>query len=133
MKTTIFIYNPPAQDTVVKPLAEAICLARGGQTVLYSCNGQEGFVTFNDQLAFRVGMLKRADNGEEVNPQQVALMAQKQPVRIRVDVNDVHVMVSSETTIEQAMAQLRRKIDRYFEKVVNVASKKAKLTSRQRS
>ena len=129
MKPT-FIYNPPAQDTVVRPLAEAVCLARGGQAVLYFYRGQEGYVTLNEQLASRVGMLRRADNGEEVNPRQVAQIAQNQPIQIRVDVNDVHVIISARTTVEQAMKQFKRKLDYHFKRAVEA---RTALRQRQRS
>ena len=132
MKATkiMFIYNPPAQDTVVRPLAEAACLARGGQAVLYFHRGQEGYVTLNDQLAMRVGMLQRADNGEKVGPREVAQIAQNQPIQIRVDVNDVHVIISAKTTVEQAMKQFKRKLDYHFKRVIEA---RTALRQRQRS
>ena len=133
MKATkiMFIYNPPAQDTVVQPLAEAVCLARGCQAVLYFYRGQEGYATLNDQLALRVGMLQRADNGEKVSPREVAQIAQNQPIQIRVDVNDVHVIISAKTTVEQAMKQFKRKLDYHFKRVVE--ARRATLRQRQRS
>ena len=117
------IYNPVAQDTVTRPMAQAICLARGGEPVKYTNRGQEKVLFWDEQMALEIGPLERADNGEKVTPKQAVQMARSGDIQVRVDANDVQVLITRKTTVEQAIAQFKQKNERRVEKLLKEMAK----------
>lgn len=122
------IFDPCAQNTIIRPMAQAICIARGGKTVEYvdTADHQKKAITL-DQLRFLDLTAVKVD-GHDVNfdAYQVALIAQHgEPVQVQVNVNDVEVMVDAKTTPDQAMAQFHQK----YNQSIRVARK---ITARRR-
>ena len=105
------IFEPVAQNTVIRPMAEAVCIVQGGQPVRYidTADHQEKDITISDLhgliLQSNAEACKKRLDGYEM-----ALTAKKIPIRIRVDVNDVHIFVCRKTTVKQAMADFYKKI-----------------------
>ena len=106
------IFEPCAQNTIVRPMAQAICLANGGKPVEYEdpFRHEKMLVTL-DQLHFLD--LKTKSNGKDVNVEAslVALRALHEPVQVQVNVNDVEVMIDAKTTVAQAMDQFHKKLN----------------------
>jgi len=108
---TTFVFEPVAQNTVIRPMAQAVCIARGGETVPYTdtATHKEKSVALSD-LYFLTLSTKADDRMLTWDGYQVALIAQHTPVQICVDVNDVQVFITRDTTVEQAMADFHQKI-----------------------
>ena len=105
------IFEPPAQNTVIRPMAEAVCIAQAGQTIPYTdtADHKEKSISLSDLH----GVTLRANikgQQQRLDGYEVALRAKEMPVRIRVDVNDVQVFISEKTTVTQAMNAFYRKI-----------------------
>ena len=107
---TVF-FNPPAQNTVIRPMAEAVCIVHGGESVQYidTANHKEKSISLSDLqgLKLQSGI---DEEHQSFDGYQMALKAKQTPVRICVNVNDVQVFVSRKTTVKQAMADFYRKI-----------------------
>ena len=105
-----FIFEPVAQNTIIRPLAEAVCMARGGSTVKYTdtADHKEKKVTYENIFFLR---LQTLENGKKVNidGRTVASQASFSPVQIQVNVNDVAIMISPTTTLAEAMDQYKKK------------------------
>ena len=104
------IFDPVAQNTIVRPMAQAVCLAQGGKPVEYVDTSDqkkkvinEGDLTWLD--------LKVDIKGRQipVSSSLVTLRSKYGAVQVLVLVNDVVVKVTSKTTVQQAMAQFHRK------------------------
>ena len=108
--TLKFIFTPVAQNTIIRPLAEAVCMARGGVPVEYTdtADHKEKKIT-PESLYFLT--LQTSVNGRKTNidGRTVAFQASYKPVQIQVNVNDVFVMISPKTTVAGAMAQYQKK------------------------
>ena len=106
-----FIFTPVAQNTIIRPMAEAVCVAHGGETIRYvdTSDHKEKNITSSD-LYFLTLETKINGRKQILDGRQVASMAKYRPIRIRVDVNDVQVFVSQDTTVTQAMNNFYRKI-----------------------
>lgn len=106
------IFTPCAQNTIVRPMAQAICLAKGGEPVSYedTTDHQIKKVTL-DQLSFLDLKTNVGHKNIDVEATLVALRAHHEPVQVLVNVNDVEVMIDADTTVEQAMIQFRKKLD----------------------
>ena len=107
------IFTPCAQNTIIRPMAQAICLANGGKPVEYvdTADHQKKMVTL-DQLHFLNLKAKVNAKNVDVEAGVVALWARHQPIQVQVNVNDVEVMIDAKTTVDQAMAQFRKKLDK---------------------
>ena len=104
------IFDPVAQNTIVRPMAQAVCLARGGEPVEYvDTSDKKKKVVSEEDLTWLD--LKAEIKGRQVPVESslVTLRAKHGPVQVLVLVNDVVVKVTSKTTVQQAMAQFRRK------------------------
>ena len=103
-------YDPVAQETIIRPLAEAVCIVQGGKTITYKDpkNNKEGSVSLNDLYFLR---LKNKVNSQDetVDGYLASFWARHNPLKIQVNVNDIPVLISPETTVTQAMNQFRRK------------------------
>jgi len=111
------IFDPCAQNTIIRPMAQAICIARGGKTVEYEdpYTHEKKVITL-DQLRFLdLTAVKVGRRNVNIDAYQAAIIAQPQhgvPVQVQVNVNDVEVMIDAKTTVEQAMAQFYKKLAR---------------------
>lgn len=108
-----FIFEPVAQNTVIYPFAQAISMTRGGRAVKYvdPVVQKEKVVGF-DNLFFATLKTKIGGKMESVEAQEVALWARDRgPIQIQVNINDVAVMVSDKTTLEQAMNEFKRQLN----------------------
>lgn len=106
------IFTPCAQNTIVRPMAQAICLAKGGEPVEYVDTADHKTKTVTlDQLPFLD--LKTKVKGKDVNVEAdlVALRAHHEPILVQINVNDVEVMIDANTTVDQAMDQFRKKLN----------------------
>ena len=104
------IFTPCAQNTIIRPMAQAICLANGGEPVEYvdTADHKRKTVTL-DQLHFLDLKTKVKGKDVVVEADLVAIRAHHEPVVVQVNVNDVEVMVDAKTTPDQAMAQFHQK------------------------
>jgi len=106
-----FIFEPAAQNTVIRPMAQAVCITHGGETTSYigTADHKEKVITLSD---LRHLMLHTTIKGQKLtlDGYEVASMARHTPLRVRVDVNDVQILVSKETSVTQAMSNFHRKI-----------------------
>lgn len=104
------IFTPCAQNTIIRPLAQAICLANGGEPVEYIDTADHKKKTVSlEQLHFLNLEVKVKNKNVNVEAGLVALRARHEPVQVQVNVNDVEVMVDAKTTPDQALAQFHQK------------------------
>ena len=110
--TMKFIFSPVAQNTIIRPLAEAVCMVQGGQPVKYidTADHKEKQITLQD-LSFLSVDVRVNRRAMSMNGDQVAFQARHKPIQIQVDINDIPVIISNKTTVEAAMAQYRRKFE----------------------
>lgn len=105
------IFTPCAQNTVIRPMAQAICLACGGEPVEYVDTADHKTKTVTlDQLGFLDLKTKVGNREVNIEADLVAFRAHHEPVQVQVDVNDVEVIIDAKTTVEQAMAQFHQKL-----------------------
>ncbi len=106
-----FIFAPVAQNTIIRPMAQAVCLANGGVPVKYidPVSHQEKEVTENDTSYLCIeGFV--GERRTRISPHLIAFWSRHDmPIQVQVNVNDVQVMVQNGTTIEQAMTQFYQK------------------------
>ena len=104
------IFEPVAQNTIVRPMAQAISLARGGEWVSYIDTADKKKKGVNEESLTFLNLRTEVNGRQEpINVDLVTLLAKYRPVRVLVLVNDVTVEVTSKTTVEQAMAQFHKK------------------------
>ena len=109
-----FIFKPVAQNTIIRPLAEAVCMMRGGEDTLYTdpTDKKEKHITY-DKLHSIIG-LETTVNGRKqtVDGDLVAFQARHFPQKthMKVEINDVFVLVTPATTVQEAMNQFHRKL-----------------------
>jgi len=104
------IFTPCAQNTIIRPMAQAICLANGGEPVEYvdTADHKKKMVTL-DQLYFLDLKAKGKGKDVPVEADLVAMRAHHEPVQVQVNVNDVEVMIDAKTTPDEAVAQFHQK------------------------
>ena len=107
----IIVFEPVAQNTVIRPMAQAVCMTHGGKDTSYTdtADHKEKTITLSDLYFLTLTTMVKGHN-QLLDGHQVALAARKTPIRIRVDVNDVQIFVSRNTTLTQAMADFQQKI-----------------------
>ena len=105
------VFTPCAQNTIIRPMAQAICLANGGKPVEYvdTADHKRKTVTL-DQLHFLDLTTKVKGKDVDVEAGLVAIRAHHEPVLVQVNVNDVEVMIDAKTTVDQAMTQFHQKL-----------------------
>ena len=118
-----FIFTPVAQNTIIRPLAQAVCLARGGEDVSYvdTADHKTKVITSYDLSCLPLHILKK---GKKVNVegQMVAFRARYEDISIRVNINDVFVTVTRNTTVDDSMAEFQRKIAAYNKKMLSLVA-----------
>ena len=121
------IFEPVAQNTIIRPMAQAVSLARGGKTVPYvDTADKKKKVVDEKDLAWLNLTTEIKGHQVPVKSDLVTFRAKHCPVQVLVLVNDVTVKVTSKTTVQQAMDQFYRKF-----RVQNHIAKAA-LLNRQR-
>ncbi|MBR6411975.1 MAG: hypothetical protein IKS41_02295 [Alphaproteobacteria bacterium] len=117
-----FIFSPVAQNTIVRPLAQAVCMARGGEPVEYvdTADHKTKTVTSND-ISYLTLQVPRKSGNVNVDGTLVAFRAMHENVTIRADINDVSVFISRNTTVDGAMGEFQRKIAAYNRKMMRSA------------
>ncbi len=107
------IFTPCAQNTIIRPMAQAICLANGGKPVEYVDTADHKRKTATlDQLHFFDLQTKKDGKVVDVTVDFVVTRAHLEPVQVQVNVNDVEVMIDAKTTPDQAMAQFHQKYNK---------------------
>ena len=104
------IFEPVAQNTIIRPMAQAISLARGGEKITYIDTADKKEKTVGERDLDWLN-LKAEIKGRQVPVQAslVTLRAKQDPIQVLVLVNDVTVKITSKTTVQQAMAQFHKK------------------------
>ena len=108
--TNQFIFTPVAQNTIIRPLAQAVCIVNGGQETPYvdTADKKDKRITLDN--LFWVSLEMTVDGQKKIiDGYQAAFLARHQPIKIQVNVNDIPVMISPKTTVTQAMNQYKRK------------------------
>ncbi len=108
-----YIFRPVAQNTIIRPLAQAVCMMHGGEDTPYidPTDKKEKCITYNNLhmifgLEITVNGHKRSIDGN-----LVAFQARHCPeARMQVEINDVFVYVTPTTTVQEALAQFHRKL-----------------------
>lgn len=118
------IFEPVAQNTVIRPMAQAICIASGGKDVPYidPTDAKEKCISVMDVCHLR---LKTEVNGRniDVSGDELAFRARHETVWVRFDANDVQVMVTPKMTLVEAMVEFRKKIAIQNERMMALARK----------
>ena len=114
-----FFFEPVAQNTIIRPLAQAVCLARGGEDVSYvdTADHKTKVITDYDLSSLPLYMRKKGKM-VKVEGQLVAFRARHEDISIHVLINDVFVIVTRQTTVNSAMAEFYRKMDAYNRKMM---------------
>ena len=115
-----FVFDPVAQNTVIRPMAQAVCIAHGGETIPYTdtSDHEKKQITLSD-LYYLTLTAKIGGRRQTLDGTHAAMMAKQMPVLVRVDVNDVQVFVSKETTLAQAMQDFHKKINSQYDYLLN--------------
>ena len=114
------VFRPVAQNTVIRPMAQAVCMAHGGEKIPYkdTTDHKEKEVNISD-LHFLTLTTKINGHEQLLDGYRVALAAKQTPIQIRVDVNDVQVFVSRDTTLAGAMADFYQKVNPGYNYALN--------------
>ena len=120
-----FIFRPVAQNTIIRPMAQAVCLMHGGEETKYvdPTDGKEKVITSSDVSYLR---LETMIKGRKflMDGNQIAFHAKHYPHKasIKTEINDVDVYIYPTTTLASAMEQFRRKISQKNAQAVLLAS-----------
>lgn len=111
-KEMIYTFKPVAQNTTIRPLAEAVCMMHGGEDTSYidPTDKKEKCITY-DRLHSIIG-LEVVVNGQNrrIDGNLIAFQTRHNPdAKMHVEINDVVVNVTPTTTVQKAMAQFKRK------------------------
>ena len=121
-----FIFRPVAQNTIIRPMAQAVCLMHGGKETKYvdPTDGKEKVITSFDVSYLRLETMVKGRKFL-MDGNQVAFHAEHYPQKasIRTEINDVDVYIYPNTTVASAMEQFRRKISPKNSQVVLRASR----------
>lgn len=113
---TLF-FDPPAQNTIIRPLAEAVCISHGGEPTFYvDTSDHKTKVIALEWLHFLTLQTQIDGAGKRIDGYKAALLARHNPLEIQVNINDIPVLISPKTTVTQAMNQYHRK----YAKVNNI-------------
>lgn len=106
---TMILFEPEAQDSIIHPIAQAVCIARGGLPTKYvdSVNKTQRYITIHDLHFLN---LKVRSNGKYIplNASQVILKAKEQPLKIRLKINDVQLLISKNSDPQQVLKNFKR-------------------------
>jgi len=126
------IFEPAAQNTIIRPMAQAVCIAQGGKDVDYIDTADHKKKTVGlENLSFLTVQARINKRDFNLNAYDVAMKAKHEPVLVQVNVNDVKVLVSPTTTVEQAMAQFHKKLKENQQKMDMLYAKACKLRASQ--
>ena len=107
-----FIFIPVAQNTIIHPLAQAVCIVQGGKPVRYIDTADHKEKEINPNNLYFIN-IKTTINDRKTNIDGRTLAFQVKhgkPIQLHVEINDIDVVVSKETTVNEAMNQFRRKL-----------------------
>ena len=110
-----FVFRPVAQNTIIRPVAQAVCLMHGGADTSYidPTDNQKKVITSFDVSSLS---LEAVINGRKVlmNGYDVTFHSAHYPQnsRIKAEINDVNVYIYHNTTVDEAMAQFYKKLYR---------------------
>ena len=94
-----FIFRPVAQNTIIRPMAQAVCLMHGGKETKYvdPTDGKEKVITSFDVSYLRLETMVKGRKFL-MDGNQVAFHAEHYPQKasIRTEINDVDVYIVSE-------------------------------------
>ena len=106
-------WAPCAQSTITRPMAEAISLARGGMPVQYfdtQCR-KEKEVNAYDLHMLNLDEVKVDGKESPMRGDEAAILARHaDKVCVKLQINDVIVEISKETTIDEAVKQYKDKL-----------------------
>lgn len=108
-----YTFSPVAQNTIIRPLAEAVCMMHGGEDTPYidPTDKKEKCITYGN-LHTIIG-LEVLVNGQKrrIEGNLVAFQARHCPnARMQVEINDVVVNVKPTTTVQEALNQFYKKL-----------------------
>lgn len=112
--TIQFTFQPVAQNTIIRPLAEAVCMMHGGETTPYTdpTDNREKYISY-DLLHLITGLeTKIHGQKEKITGNLVAFQAHHYPnVHMQVKINDVTINIDQTTTVPEALAQFHKKLN----------------------
>ena len=108
-----YTFKPVAQNTIIRPLAEAVCMMHGGQDTSYidPTDQKEKCITYANLSAI-IG-LETTVNGQKrrIDGNLVAFQARHcLDAKMQVEINDVMVNVTPATTVQEAFNQFHKKL-----------------------
>ena len=108
--TIQFTFKPVAQNTIIRPLAQAVCIMHGGKKTDYidPTDHQKKSITPKDLWTISLEIIK---NGKPItiDGELAAFQALHYPTEMKVQINDIPVVITTQTTVTEAMAQFKRK------------------------
>ena len=108
--TIQFTFKPVAQNTIIRPLAQAVCIMHGGKKTDYidPTDKQKKSITPKDLWTISLEITK---NGKPVTIDGglAAFQALHYSAEMKVEINDIPVVITPDTTVTEAMAQFRKK------------------------
>ena len=120
------IFRPVAQNTIIRPIAQAVCMMNGGQNTKYvDPTDKKEKVIVDSDVAYL--SLEARINGHKVPMYgyDVVFHTSHFPDQsyIKAEINDVFVYIRRSTTVEAAMKQFRKKITRHNERLMRDSSR----------
>ena len=116
--TLKFVFKPVAQNTIIRPLAEAVCMARGGACVKYTDTADHKEKPVCSENLYSLTLQMKINGSERnIDGRTVAFQAGYKPVEIHVKINDLTVVISPKTTVVEAMAQYREKFNQHYAQI----------------
>ena len=109
-----FVFRPVAQNTIIRPLAEAVCMMHGGEEIPYTdpTDKKEKRITF--EHLHMISGLEIITHGRKVpvSGDLIAFQARHDPekTKLKVEINDVFVDIAPCTTVIGALGQFHRKL-----------------------
>jgi len=104
-------YSPCAQPTIARPMAEAVSLVQGGKPVKYfdTSYQQEREVNAYDLRMLNFENVKIDDKKVYMHGDALAMLARRADnILVNVNVNDIIIEISKDTTVDEAMTQYVR-------------------------
>ena len=115
------IFEPVAQNTIIRPIAQAVCLAHGGQLVDYTDTSDHKRKSIDVRDLYFLRLQTTINKRKvDIDAAQIALKAEHEPILVQVNINDVQVLISQTTTVEQAMIQFYKKLKQQQKKEENL-------------
>ena len=119
-KATI-IFEPEAQDSIIYPIAQAVCIARGGIPTKYidQVNKTKRYITIHNLHSLN---LKVQSNGKYIplNAYEVTLKAKEQPLKIHLKINDIQILISKNSDPQQVLKKFKRTLLKKYKNNCNI-------------